>query len=519
MSLTISIVVFIVCCLGLYNLLTGLFPRVHPKVNKAVEERALKKETATEGIVNSIALKLLPHISIEAVKKSVVPYDCPCKGKMMGAASGLMGADSFPDVPDSFWASCDIDKLAINDVVVGYPDGLFRPNRDISRAEFATMLVKGFNMSPDCGGNMQFSDVPACNWANGAISKAAQENLLTGCEGKFHPSAPVTRLDALSTIAKGMNCPMDECKANEILGKYSDGASIPEAAKIAVAKSLENGALKGSPTPNLINPNEDATRADVSSMLQTVRVALGYDTNPETANDTCPVEHKTSFIEQEEIVKIPTLKVSMIDQINAKSSHVGQYFKAKTLEEVTINGTVFPCGSIVSGRVVEVVRPSGCNKGALKLSFTDIKNDCTKVNLPKQIMQAQVGCPKQINPVARLVEFPFTLAGSIIGTAARTVGGAFTALGNASENVLNDGGYMLGNAFNGEFGAAGRSLGDGVVQTVMAPVNVVRTGLTGVLGLFETTGDEVAYLVNPKGYKISAVNSRDQVTIAFGCTD
>jgi uncharacterized protein (DUF697 family) len=383
------------------------------------------------------------------------------------------------------------------------------------------MLVKGFNMCPESDACHQFKDVPANNWANGAISKAAHENLLTGYpDGRFKPNAPVTRVEALSTIAKGMDCPMDDCKANEILGQYKDGSSVPGWARIPVAKSLENGALKDSPNPQMIKPNNEATRADVASMLQTVRVALGYDTNPETANDTCPVEpHKTSFIEQEELVKIPTLKVSMIDQISAKSSHVGQYFKAKTLEEVSINGVTYPCGSIVSGQVVEVVRPSGCNKGAIKLSFTDIKNDCNKAKLPKQIMQAQVGCPKQVNPVARLVEFPFTLAGSIIGTAARTVGGAFTALGNATENVFNDGGYMLGNAFNGEFGAAGRNLGDGVVQTVMAPVNVVRTGLTGVLGLFETTGDEVAYLVNPKGYKISAVNSREQVTIAFGCTE
>jgi hypothetical protein len=42
--------------------------------------------------------------------------------------------------------------------------------------------------------------------------------------------------------------------------------------------------------------------------------------------------------------------------------------------------------------------------------------------------------------------------------------------------------------------------------------------LTGVLGLVEGTGDELAYLVNPKGYNISAVNSREQINIAFGGT-
>jgi hypothetical protein len=459
--------------------------------------------------------------SIEAIKKAFVPFDCPCKNKhMTGGAAGV--GSQFPDVPDSFWAACDIDKLAINDVVVGYPDGFFKPNRQISRAEFATMLVKGFNLTPECGSNAEFKDVKAHNWANGAISKAVDEKLMAGYPNKtFKPNSPVTRVEALSTIAKGMNCEMDECKANDILGQYSDGSSVPGWARIPVAKSLENGALKDMPNPNMIAPNKDASRAEVASMMQTVRVALGYDTNPATANDICPVAEgdKAAYIEHEEIVKVPTLQLSMIDQITAKSSHVGQYFRAKTLEEVTINGKSFPCGSIVSGQVVEVVRPSGCNKGALKLSFTKIQNSGCEEKLPKQIMQAQVNCPKQVNPVARIVEFPFTFVGSVLGIAGRTVGGALSNLGNAAENVVNDGGYMLGNIFQGELGASARSLGDGIVQTAMAPVNVVRTGLSGVLGLFETTGDEVAYLVNPAGYKISAVNPREKITIAFGCTD
>ncbi|MFQ8625129.1 MAG: hypothetical protein ACLSA2_00940 [Candidatus Gastranaerophilaceae bacterium] len=40
----------------------------------------------------------------------------------------------------------------------------------------------------------------------------------------------------------------------------------------------------------------------------------------------------------------------MIDQLTAKSSHVGQYFRANTLEDVTINGVTYPCGSTVTGQ-------------------------------------------------------------------------------------------------------------------------------------------------------------------------
>ena len=279
--------------------------------------------------------------------------------------------------------------------------------------------------------------------------------------------------------------------------------------------------MKDSPNPNMIMPNKDASRADVASMLQTVRVAMGYDTNPKTANSICPAcpIDKEAYVQEEEIVKIPTLQLSMIDQITAKSSHVGQFFRANTLEDVTINGVTYPCGSTVTGQVVEVIRPSGCDKGALKLSFTEIKNGDCKTKLPKQILKAEINKSKQVNPVARLVEMPFTLAGSLIGVVGRTAGGILTNVGNAAENVSNDAGYMLGHAFQGQFGAAARNLGDGLWETAKAPVDVTRTALSGTMGLFQTTGDEFAYLVDPRGYKISAVNPREHVTIAFGCNE
>lgn len=472
---------------------------------------------------NSCPIDIQTSNSINAVKKTLVPYEIPQQiQNITGAAAPFGGGCMFPDVPDSHWASCDIDKLAINDVVVGYPDGLFKPNKYISRAEFATMLVKGFNLNCGIDKQTKFTDVPRSNWANAAIAKAVDENLLEGYPNRtFRPNANVTRVEALATIAKGMTCDIDKCKADEILSQYADGNKVPGWARIPVAKSLQNGALKDSPTPNMILPSKDASRAEIASMMQTVRVALGYDTNPKTANNVCPAcpIEKNALIEHEEIVKIPTLKLSMIDQLTAKSSHVGQYFRANTLEDVTINGTVYPCGSTVTGRVVEVIRPSGCEKGALKLAFTDIKNGDCKTKLPKQILQAEVNKSKNVNPVARLVEMPFTWAGSLIGVVGRTAGGILTNVGNAAENVTNDAGYMLGHAFQGQFGAAARSLGDGVFEAVKAPVDVTRTALSGAMGLFQTTGDEFAYLVDPRGYKISAVNPREHVTIAFGCNE
>lgn len=473
------------------------------------------------GCGNSSGISIQSSNSLNAVERSFVPFTPNLSSTMTGGAAPLINA--FPDVPDNYWAACPIDKLALNSIVVGYPDRTFKPDKCVSRAEFATMMVKGYNLN--CGGlesKSLFKDVPCHHWANPLIAKAVEDGIMCGYpNNKFKPNQPVSRVEALTAMAHGINCPMDCNKAKQILSQYCDGASVPDWAQIPVAKALESGVLKSSLNPNQIGPCNNASRAEIADMLQNTRVTVGYDKNPVTANNCCPAPApcgKTAYMESEQCVKIPTLKLKFKDQINAKSSHVGQMFVATTTEDVTINGTLYPCGSKVNGRIVEVIRPSGCQKGALKVAFTSI-DGCggCKADLPRQILTAQVSCTKNPNIIAKIVEAPFTLLGTLVGTTGRTVGGAISNLGNAVENVSDGTGIAFGDVFQGQLPAAGRSLGDAIVQTVKAPIDITRTALAGTVGLFQTTADEVAFLVDPNGNKISQINPKEQVTIAFGC--
>ena len=479
----------------------------------------IRDESKMDG--NGCPIQMGTANSMQAIKKTLVPFDLsPFSDLTTGAAANLQ---MFPDVPNGYWASCEIDKLATNDVVVGYPDRMFKPSRNISRAEFATMLVKGFDKDMySCNPEKIFSDVPTNHWANSAITVAVHQDMLKGYpNGTFMPNHNVTRAEALCALAKGVKCPeIDKCKAQEILSQYTDGNTVPEWAQIPIATALEKGALDNSPNPKTIAPFKDATRADIAAMLQNIRVSAGIDKNPVTANNNCPIcpVDKKAFIENEEMVKIPTLQLEFKDQVTAKSSHVGQRFAAKTLEDVTINGHLYPCGSNVYGKVVEVVRPSGCQKGALKLAFTEIENCGCKATLPRQILTAQIDKSNTPNIVSRIVTAPLTWGGSILGIVGRTTGGMLTSLGNACEDVASGTGIALGEVFQGQFAAAGRSTMDVVKDTVKAPIDLTRTALSGTMGLFQTTGDEVAYLVDAKGYKISAINPKEHVTIAFGCS-
>lgn len=471
--------------------------------------------------------------SIEALKHSFVPFQttsntmaatpCGC----CGAAAPLVNA--FPDVPDNYWAACPIDKLAMNDIVVGYPDRTFKPGRYVSRAEFATMMVKGYNLN--CSGLQSkslFKDVPKNNWANPLIAKAVEEGIMCGYpDNKFKPKKSVSRVEALTAMAHGINCDISCEKAQQILSQYCDGSQVPTWAQIPVAKALDAGVLKTSLNPNTINPCCEASRAEIADMLQNTRVTIGYDTNPVTACDNCPkpaVEAccpKTAYMEKCETVKIPTLKLCFRDEINAKSSNAGDIFAANTSEAVTINGKCYPKGSRVNGKIVEVVRPSGCDRGALKLVFTSIE-DCggCKCDLPKQILTAQIDCARTQNIFSRIIATPFTLLGGLVGTTGRTVGGVISTLGNAAEAVSGGVGIAASDVLQGPcvWPAAGRSLINATKAAVMAPIDAVGTTIAGTAGLFQTTFDEVAYLVTPDGSRISAINPKEKVTIAFGCS-
>ncbi|MBR6163153.1 S-layer homology domain-containing protein [bacterium] len=461
-------------------------------------------------------IQIHTNTSREILKKTYVPFDY--QSNMTGGAAPL--TTIFSDVPGGYWASCDINKLTENNVIAGYPDRTFKPALPVSRAEMASLIVKGFNLNDGMEVPQQhFSDVPKYHWANETINRAVANGLMSGYPNNtFHPDEALSRAEALTIMSKGVNCPMDECRAKEILSKYCDGEDVAQWAQIPIAKALDSGANVDMPNPERIEPNRDASRAEVASMLENIRVSLGYSKDDKTDLSSCGCEDKKAYLEEEQISTIPTLQLCFNDEITAKASHVGDQFSATTLDSVIINGIEFPAGSIVDGKVLEVIRPTKNCEGGLKLSFDTIKHDKCKAQLPQQILTAQVNKMNKPNAMIRAIEFPFTWTGGLLGNVGRTVGGAVVSASNAVEEVVSGFGVGTGELFQGQFRAAGRSYQDVGKAIVKAPVDTTRTALSGTLGLFQYSADEITYLVDPKGMRVSSVNPKEKITISFGCT-
>ena len=104
--------------------------------------------------------------------------------------------NSFTDVSLNEWFNNAISTIENGGIINGYPDGSFNPNGNITRAEFAAMAIRFFQDAKV--GPSKFSDTIG-HWAAEAISKAQNEGLIMGYpDGTFHPDQPITRAEAMT---------------------------------------------------------------------------------------------------------------------------------------------------------------------------------------------------------------------------------------------------------------------------------------------------------------------------------
>lgn len=158
------------------------------------------------------------------------------------------------------WAEANIKKLVELKVTSGYPDGSFRPDATITRAEFATLLVKAFNLAPQSG--KVFSDTSS-HWAKDSIATAESHGVAGGYEdGSFGPDDLITREQMAAMVVKAAKLATESSQGTSFL----DSADISQWATGAVAVAVRNGVIKGYPDNSFL-PQGRATRAEAVTVI------------------------------------------------------------------------------------------------------------------------------------------------------------------------------------------------------------------------------------------------------------
>jgi hypothetical protein len=184
---------------------------------------------------------------------------------------------TFNDVPANYWAQTFIQELAARDIIKGFPDGGFRPNDPVTRAQFAAMLSKAMNKAPIRGG-VSFVDVASNYWAAPAIQKSYTMGFMSGYPGNiFEPSQNIPRVQILVSLANGLNYAPAQDPA-VVLQTYADANNIPNYARNSVAAATENRMVVNYPNVQFLNPNQTASRAEVAAFIYQALVRSGQAT-------------------------------------------------------------------------------------------------------------------------------------------------------------------------------------------------------------------------------------------------
>ncbi len=179
----------------------------------------------------------------------------------------------FSDVSSNHWAKDFIAELAALEIIEGFPDGSFRPDEQVNRAQFAAMIDRAFE-KVKVRKAIKFTDVSNRYWASNAISKAYEMGFLTVEGSKFKPKKALSRLEVLLAFARGLNYNVSG-STETILTAYTDATMIRSDVRSAIAALTQRGVVVNYPNVSNLNPEKVATRAEVSALLYKALVSTG----------------------------------------------------------------------------------------------------------------------------------------------------------------------------------------------------------------------------------------------------
>lgn len=245
-----------------------------------------------------------------------------------------MAASSLPLSDISQNANKDaILKLNYAGVLKGYTDGTFKPDKEVTRAEFAKIAVLAMGYTDEQAnllkGTTVFKDLPASHWATGYINLAVSQGIIKGYpDGTFKPNNNVKIAEALTVYVQGLKISVNPPSSGEWYYPYllaADKAGIYEA--------------KETPT---IAAKRDIVAKYTDRFMETPVYANGayYDKNG-NANGT--------------VKKLPVVKgtVASYDKSAKKVKLVGQS------SDIAIADNAQVYGNIVTGAQIEYIAKNG----------------------------------------------------------------------------------------------------------------------------------------------------------------
>lgn len=181
------------------------------EIQKAIKEIDESQKIIRYPIMNGISKdKFSPNGSLTRAQAAMIISRIDLGKDPVGEYS------SFSDVDQEMWYADAVGYMEKNNYISGYKDGTFKPNKKISRAEFAALVSRYLNLG--ASGDITFRDVKENDWYYNPIAQMVSGGYMNGkSTNKFDPNKAITRAEALAVLVKVANRTPDM----EFLDKYS----------------------------------------------------------------------------------------------------------------------------------------------------------------------------------------------------------------------------------------------------------------------------------------------------------
>lgn len=177
--------------------------------------------------------------------------------------SGDEKAAGFIDLDKSHWAYDMICSLSGKNILNGYDDNSFRPEENITRAEFTKIITAAFKIETSAYKNV-FDDCRASDWFSSYVSAAFENKLITGYpDNKFKPNDYISREDLCVILFRALS---DKAPIIQNKSSFTDSGEISDYASGAV-QALSGLNIIGGYEDNSFRPENNATRAETAKLI------------------------------------------------------------------------------------------------------------------------------------------------------------------------------------------------------------------------------------------------------------
>ena len=143
----------------------------------------------------------------------------------------------------------------------------------MTRAQYATIIVKALGLKPDKSASAGFTDVPANSWFAPYVGTACRYGIVEGRgDGTFDPQGTISRQEAAVMTARaaklcGMDTALDATGIRQYIAQFTDYTKVNNWARESVAFCFKAGILESDEFEENIEPKQDITRGEVALMV------------------------------------------------------------------------------------------------------------------------------------------------------------------------------------------------------------------------------------------------------------